>query len=268
MRAVDAFYYTDPLCARSWAAEPARRRLERELGGAVVVHYVMGGLAREIERPDEQLEAWLDATARSAMPIDPRLWLQSPPKTSFPSCLAVLAAAEQGLAGAYLRRAREAVAFERRSLDHRPALLDVARDVPGLSLARFESGLGSHAILEAFGADLERTREGDGLPRVEFRPADREAVTLAAHEIHEPAAWVRAARAAGAVPVADGDGGPRPAPPSVEEALREHHRLATAEVAELCDLPGPRAAAELWRLATEWRVRAERHLSGETWVLA
>jgi len=262
VRAVDAFYYTDPLCARSWAAEPARRRLERELGDTVVVHYVMGGLARAIERPTEQLEAWLDAAARSAMPVDPRLWLHSPPTTTYPSCLAVLAAGEQGLAGAYLRRAREAVAFERRPLDHRPALLELARDVPGLALAHFESSLASHAILEAFAADLERARAAPGLPRVEFRPADGELVTLGAHELHEAEAWVRGARAAGA-----GDGAVA-GPSGVEQALRAHHRLATVEVAELCDLPGPRAAAELWRLASEWRVRAERHLSGETWVLA
>jgi hypothetical protein len=33
----------------------------------------------------------------------------------------------------------------------------------------------------------------------------------------------------------------------------------------VCDLPGPRAAAELWRLALEWRVRPRRVLGGELW---
>ena len=49
------------------------------------------------------------------------------------------------------------------------------------------------------------------------------------------------------------------------EALRTHGRLATPEVAAICDLPGPRAAAELWRLAAEWRVRPTRFLTGELW---
>ena len=53
--------------------------------------------------------------------------------------------------------------------------------------------------------------------------------------------------------------------PGVEEALRRFGTLATAEVAAVCDLPGPRAAAELWRLAGEWRVRSERRLTGELW---
>jgi hypothetical protein len=47
--------------------------------------------------------------------------------------------------------------------------------------------------------------------------------------------------------------------------VRRFGRLATPEVAAASDLPGPRAAAELWRLATEWRVRPERALIGELW---
>jgi hypothetical protein len=73
--------------------------------------------------------------------------------------------------------------------------------------------------------------------------------------------WRRAALACGAQP-ADG---PRP---SVEEALARFGSLATVEVAAVCDLPGPRAPAELWRLAVEWRVRPERFLTGELWTLA
>ena len=44
--------------------------------------------------------------------------------------------------------------------------------------------------------------------------------------------------------------------------------MATPEVAVACALPGPHAAAELWRLATEWRVRPEQALTGELWQAA
>jgi hypothetical protein len=67
----------------------------------------------------------------------------------------------------------------------------------------------------------------------------------------------RAARDAGATPAG--------ALPSVEEALRRLGRMAAPEVAAVCDLPGPRAPAELWRLASEWRARPERALTGELW---
>jgi hypothetical protein len=76
----------------------------------------------------------------------------------------------------------------------------------------------------------------------------------------DPGALRAAALAAGAAP----DGGL----PGVEDALRRFGRMATPEVAAVCDLPGPRAAAELWRLASEWRVRPDRVLTGELWAAA
>jgi hypothetical protein len=39
-------------------------------------------------------------------------------------------------------------------------------------------------------------------------------------------------------------------------------------VAAVCELNGPLAAAELWRLATEWQVRPVRVVTGELWELA
>ena len=62
--------------------------------------------------------------------------------------------------------------------------------------------------------------------------------------------------------------GARPAggeAPAVLEALRRYGRMATREVEAVCDLPTPRAAAELWRLAADWRARPLRVLTGELW---
>ncbi len=262
MSAVEAFYYTDPMCAWSWAAEPARLRAEREFAAGLSLTYVMGGLAREFDSPLRAMRAWLDAAAATGMPVDPRLWLDAPPRGSFAACIAVVAAGEQGLAGAYLRRAREAVAVQRRPLDDASALLQVAREVSGLDVDRFRLGLGSHAVLEAFGAELARTRAGgeDGLPRLELIAGDGTTTQLRGVALLDPRAWTEALLTAGAQPAAA-------AAPSIEQALRQHGRLATPELASLCDLPGPAAAAELWRLATEWRVRAERQLGGEVWSL-
>jgi predicted DsbA family dithiol-disulfide isomerase len=261
--AVEAFYYTDPICAWSWAAEPARLRAERAFASELSLTYVMGGLAREFGPPLQAMRAWLDAAAATGMPVDPRLWLDAPPRGSFAACIAVIAAGEQGLAGAYLRRAREAVAQQRRPLDDAPVLLHVAREVAGLDVARFQLGLGSHAVLETFGAELARTRAGgeDGLPRLELVAGDGTPALLHGAALLDPRAWTDALLACGAQPAPD------PAP-SIEQALCEHGRLATPELAALCDLPGPAASMELWRLATEWRVRAERRLGGEVWSLA
>ena len=57
-------------------------------------------------------------------------------------------------------------------------------------------------------------------------------------------------------------------PPDVLEALGRFGRMASAELEAVCDLPGPRANAELWRLAADWRVKPVRVLTGMLWELA
>ena len=92
MAVVHVVYFTDPACPWSWAAEPAVRRLQVEFGDEVSITYVMGGLAREFKRPQETMRHVLDAAAASGMPVDPRLWLDAPPASSYPACQAVMAA--------------------------------------------------------------------------------------------------------------------------------------------------------------------------------
>lgn len=235
---------TDPACPRSWAAEPARRSLEVEFAEPVPITYVMAGLARRIERPQELALGWLEAGAASGMPVDARLWLGgAAPRSTHPMCLAVEAAGEQGLEGPYLRRLREALACEGRRLDSAEALVDAARGVPGLDAERFAIDLASNAIVERFGADLELAR-GKGLACGSFLVRSPQGTE---RSVDDPAALGAAVAAAGAR-AATGR-------PTVEEALRRFGRMAAAEVAAVCDLPGPRAPAELWRLALEWRVR-------------
>jgi len=263
-------YFTDPACPWSWAAEPGLRRLQAEFGDSLSFTYVMGGLAREFRKPTETMHHVLDACAASGMPVDPRVWLDAPPRSSYPACHAVKAAAEQGLDGPYLRVVREGIMVERRSMDNADALTEAARRVPGLNVERFKIDLQSAAIAEAFAADLERARaaapethtEGRrrvAFPSFEFRGDDGAGEVVGVYDSGEPAALRAAAQQAGAT------GG---ALPQVEEALRRFGRMATAEVAVACDLPGPRAAAELWRLASEWRVRPDRVLTGELWAAA
>jgi predicted DsbA family dithiol-disulfide isomerase len=270
MPVIQVFYYTDPACPWSWALEPSLRKLLCVFGQSLRFTYVMCGMAREFSNPQALVGELLEAGARSGMPVDPRLWLEGPPGSSFPACIAVKAAAEQGDPAAYLRRVREGVQCRRRKLDVAEALVEEARAVPGLDVERFRIDLSSHASLESFGADLERATavapehyaagsERVQLPSLEFRAADG-----AIHGVYGYAAYEdleRAALAAGAEPSGA-------LPPSIEAALRRFGSMATAEIAAVCALPGPRAPAELWRLASEWRLQAERVGSGELWSAA
>lgn len=271
MAPIHACFYTDPACPWSWAIQPQLRRLEVEFAGALAARPVMGGLAREFGPALGTVAQWLDAGADSAMPVDARLWIESPPSSSYPACLAVNAAGEQGfeVQSAYLRVLRQGFACERRKLDSAEALLDAARSVPGLDVGRLRVDLGSNATAELLGADLERAeaageRAGVSgrvpLPSLELFDAGGEVVD-GVYGVQPYVAYRDAALGAGAV------AGEGPAP-SVEDALRRFGVMATPEVAAVCDLPGPRAAAELWRLAAEWRVRAESRVGGELWALA
>ena len=257
-------YFTDPACPWSWAAEPALRRVLVEFGDDIAVTYVMGGLAREFRTPVETMRHVLDAAAASAMPTDPRLWLDAPPVSSYPACQAVKAAADQGLDEPYLRVVREGLMVDRIKLDSADALIGAARRVAGLDVDRFAIDLHSAAIVEAFGADMERARAAarGGERRVPFPSFALRGEDNEVHWVYysaDPEQLRAAALAAGATS--------RPLP-GVLEAVRRFGRIATPEAATVCDRPGPLAAAELWRLAAEWKLRAERTLTGEFWAPA
>jgi putative protein-disulfide isomerase len=230
-----------------------------EFGDNLSWTYVMGGLARDYTNtPDaraKRLAEWLDVADRGEMPLDPRLWREGAIGSSYPACMAVKAAAEQGpdACARFLRAVREGLMCFRRKLDAVEALVEEARRAR-LDVERFRIDLGSHAIVEAFGADLEETRADSrvSLPSVVFEGGEGAYGFRGYDELQS------AALAAGAEPLGD-------AAPSVLDALRRFGTMATAEVAAVCALPGPRAPAELWRLASEWQVRPVRVLTGELW---
>jgi putative protein-disulfide isomerase len=253
-------YFTDPACSSSWAAEPALRKLMVEFGADLSFIYVMSGLARQYEgEPSRHVGPWLDDAERSGMPVDPRLWLEGPIASTYPACMAVKAAQEQGPEAAerYLRALREGLLCRGRKLDTTEALVEEARTA-GLDVQRFRIDLGSHAIVEAFGADLEEWRAlpGEELPAIQFGDEG---------PVHGPVRydqWRERAVAAGAQPLGE------KVWPDPLGALDRFGRMATVEVQAVCDIPRPRAEAELWRLATEFRVKPEPVLTGTMWTPA
>jgi predicted DsbA family dithiol-disulfide isomerase len=267
---VHTYYYTDPVCPWSWALEPALRKLSVEFGDSLSVTFVMCGMAREVGDPGHLVGEMLEASAESGMPVDVRLWLAGAPRSSHPACLAVKAVSEQGDPAPYLRRLREGLQCRRRKLDTADALVEEARSVPGLDVARLRLGLASHGVLEAFAADLDRCgavspeHHSEGSDRVKLPSLEFVGANGAVHGVYGPSSYpdLRAAAAAAGAVTSGSDA------LGVEDALRRFGTMSTAEVAVVCDLPGPRAPAELWRLALEWRVKAERLGTGHLWSLA
>lgn len=287
-------FYTDPVCPWSWGAEPALRRLLWEFSGELEFVWVMGGLARRYGRgyedtdggigrgPDcfaDLISHWLAVTAQTEMPSDPRIWTENPLSSTYPACQAVKAAAEQGWEAGYryLRRLREGVMLGRRRLDHVEALLAEAGPA-GLDRERFEIDLRSHAITEAFGADLEEVRDPspeaveagavartEGKQRISFPSAVFVAEDGSRHGVWAAArshpAMRNAALASGAKQV--NEGGLEPL-----EAVRRFGTCATRELQVLWERPAPVVEAELWGLARDWRLKPVPALTGTLWEAA
>jgi putative protein-disulfide isomerase len=290
---VEVRHYSDPACAWSWGAEPQLRKLMWEFGDGLRFRWVMGGLARRYgsEYRDEEagitgardcfdalMGHWLDAGGETGMPTDPRLWRRNPITSTYPACQAVKAASEQGadLGYAYLRRLREGLICERKKLDHAEALIGEAGPT-GLDVDRFRIDLSSHAITEAFAADLDEVRN----PPAAAREAGAVVRTEGRARISFPSAvfvgddgerhgvwdwqpydvYRDAALAAGASPARDGA-------PSPLEVVEHFGRATTKEIEVLSERAAPVVRAELWKAATEWRLRPIDVLGGTIWEAA
>jgi putative protein-disulfide isomerase len=290
---VEARYYTDPACPWSWGSEPKLRRLIWEFGDGLRFTFVMGGLARSYgpayrdwesgvgSGPDcfaDLMAQWLEVTGESGMPTDPRIWTGNPIGSTYPACQAVKAAAEQGPEAAhrYLRRLREGLMTERKKLDHTEALVGEAGPA-GLDVERFRIDLGSHAITEAFAADLDEVRnppdeardagkvgETEGHDRVSFPSAvfrDGSGSETGVWGWQPYEAYRKAALAAGAELATS-------QLPDPVAAIGRFGRCATRELEELTGRPGPVLRAELWGMARDWKLRPVGVLGGTFWELA
>lgn len=165
---VEVTYFTDPLCSWSWAFEAIWRRLRFELAGRIAWRYVLGGLIPDwqsfndplhsVHRPAQMGPSWYEVRHLTGMPIDEMIWLQDPPASSYPACVAVKAAGRQGAAveEAYLRRLREAVMLERRNVARREVLVELFDELSGGPLSgRFRRDLVGEEALAVFREDLK-----------------------------------------------------------------------------------------------------------------
>ena len=258
----------------SQADDRVRRRAEVAIrdGGLArdLAPGVAGGPAPGRVRA-HQIEEWLRVSAETGAPLDPLLWADGPLRTTYPACMAVKAAAEQAptaatpiCAGCARRscasgesstgrrrwsRRRGSAASTSRGFASTCARMRSRRRSAPTSRRRRRSPRRRPTPTDALsGARRDaaadgRVREGAGGARGR-RAAPYDDLRAAALALRRRAAAAPARRL------------------DVERALARFGRLTTREVEVLCDLPGPRAGAELWGLAEAWKVRPVRGLHG------
>lgn len=256
MPAVDVIYYTDPLCSWSWAFEPVWRRLRYELGDQLAWRYRMGGMIpdwrhyadplNDVASPAHVGPQWLEVSRLSGMPIEPRIWHDDPPASSYPACLAVKAAELQGRGAGerYLRRAREAVMLEQRNIARRSVLLELAEELSGtggrdaaggeaLDVEAFSRALDDGDALAALRADLQdvKYREIGRFPTLVVRGREARGVVIVGYRPY--AVLLEAVRQVAGTSLAIG----APAPTAAKYAAFWRSvtgRLTAREIAAVC----------------------------------
>lgn len=174
-------YWSDPTCAWSWAAQPALDQLLRELGERIVMRYRMLPLYRNLAQhtdptkggpfahPAEIGKEWLQVSERTGVPVDPAIWENDPPSSTWPACKAVKAAAQQSskAAESYLKRLRAAALTERQNVARYAVLLRLAEEA-GLDAPAFERDLAVRARTHEIQEDIREAKRNNIRTRPSF----------------------------------------------------------------------------------------------------
>lgn len=97
------YYVHDPMCSWCWGFKPILLQLENNLPDEINIKYVLGGLAEDSDTPmDDDMKNHIITNWRRIQEIIPGIefnynfWTKNTPRRStFPSCRAVLAAQKQ-----------------------------------------------------------------------------------------------------------------------------------------------------------------------------
>ncbi|MEX8548058.1 MAG: DsbA family protein [Mucilaginibacter sp.] len=168
-------YYTDPLCCWSWALEPHWQKLLHEFKDYITYSYFMGGLIpnwqnyqdpmNSINRPGQLGPLWMEAGQVTQTIIDPAIWAEDPPTSSYPACIAVKSAEMQSKAAGekYLYKLREAVMTNKQNIAKPEVLAAIARNFSEinpdlLNYNQFLEDISGEKSLQLFRNDLQNVR--------------------------------------------------------------------------------------------------------------
>jgi putative protein-disulfide isomerase len=167
-------FFTDPLCAWSWAFEGEWQKLKSTLGDRLHITYHMGGLIPDwktfsdsinsVTRPLQMGPVWMHIAEITNVKVNHMIWMRDPPSSSYPACIAFKCAELQSKQAAelYLGLLREAVMLFGQNISKNEILLTLAAnpvlDLVGFNRIKFRQDLFNGAGLEAFRNDLQLTQ--------------------------------------------------------------------------------------------------------------
>lgn len=174
---VEIEYFTDPLCCWSWAFEPQWRKFINENSHLISWRYRMGGMLtdwksytdpmNDISRPAQMAPLWLQVKYTTHTKIDPDIWIEDPPHSSIPACLAVKCAEMQSQAAAdvLLLGLRRAVMTKKGNIARREVILELASEMGKkygvINFDKFENDYGNNNAIQHLKEDIQRAKLAD-----------------------------------------------------------------------------------------------------------
>lgn len=163
MSAPRLFYIYDPMCSWCYAFEAGWRRLQNRLPERIQVTYVLGGLAPDTNEPmPEDLRVMIRQTWQKIEKTVPDVqfnyafWTSNTPvRSTYPACRAILAARKQRAAAGIEMRREIQKAYYQKALNPSKSeiLIQCAREI-GLDVALFTADLTSADIQAALEDEL------------------------------------------------------------------------------------------------------------------
>jgi predicted DsbA family dithiol-disulfide isomerase len=167
-------YFTDPLCAWSWAFETEWQKLKTIFGDRLHVTYHMGGLIPDwrtfsdsvnaVTRPLQMGPVWMHIAELTNVKLNHIIWMRDPPSSSYPSCIAFKCAEHQSRQAAelYLGLLREAAMLFGQNISKTDILMSLAAnpvlELVGFNKMKFKKDLFNGKGLESFRRDLALTQ--------------------------------------------------------------------------------------------------------------
>jgi putative protein-disulfide isomerase len=164
-------FYGDPLCCWSYAAFLELKKF-LAANKTVKSRICMGGMIPDwshyhdsinsISRPAQMGPMWMQAHYLLSIPLQNTIWMNDPPASSYPPCIAVKCCQLQSPAAAeeYLTALYDAVMVEGRNISRKKVLLEIAEELSGetfsrLDFFRFQKDLDADKGVPLFKKDLD-----------------------------------------------------------------------------------------------------------------
>ena len=170
-------YVYDPMCSWCWGYQPVWDKVKQAVSDDVDIVYVLGGLAPDSAEPMPQemqvqiASYWQKIENYLGTSFNHDFWEKNTPRRStYPSCRAILAARAQGAELAMLEAIQTAYYLEAKNPSDNEVLLGCARSI-GLDMTRFELDLLSPETNQALLDEITFSRSigRSGFPSLFFK---------------------------------------------------------------------------------------------------